>query len=76
MAKKTTKIQRQVKFTNSLSDEVTFFLEPEQPKQRQYETLRAYFVENLAAKDVAARFGYTIGALSLACPTEAWLAIS
>jgi hypothetical protein len=67
MVKKITRLQRQVKFTNSLSDEATFFLEPEQPKQRQYETLRAYFVENLAAKDVAARFGYTIGAFHVLC---------
>jgi transposase len=67
MARKTTKIQAQVKFRNSLSKEVRFFLEPEQPKQRQYETLRAYFVENLAAKDVAARFGYTIGAFHVLC---------
>jgi len=52
MAIKTTKAQSQVKFSNSLSNEARFFLEPEQPKQRQYEALRAYFVENLSAKDV------------------------
>jgi len=62
MAMKTTKTQSQVKFSNSLSNEARFFLEPEQPKQRQYEALRAYFVENLSAKDVAASFGYTPGA--------------
>jgi transposase len=42
-------------------------LEPEQPKQRQYEALRAYFVENLPATDVAARFGYTPGAFHVLC---------
>jgi transposase len=62
MAIKTTKTQLQVKFSNLLSNEARFFLEPEQPKQRQYEALRAYFVENLSAKDVAASFGYTPGA--------------
>lgn len=62
MAMKTTKTQLQVKFSNLLSNEARFFLEPEQPKQRQYEALRAYFVENLSAKDVAASFGYTPGA--------------
>jgi len=62
MAMKTTKTQSQFKFSNLLSKEARFFLEPEQPKQRQYEALRAYFVENLPAKDVAASFGYTPGA--------------
>ena len=54
-------------FDNLLSNEARFFLEPEQPKQRQYEALRAYFVENLPAKDVAARFGYTPGAFHVLC---------
>ena len=67
MARQTTKTQTQGKFRNLLSKEARFFLEPEQPKQRQYETLRAYFVENLAAKDVAARFGYTLGAFHVLC---------
>ena len=67
MARKTTKPQTPAKFRNSLSKETRFFLEPEQPKQRQYETLRAYFVENLAAKDVAAQFGYTLGAIHVLC---------
>jgi transposase len=67
MARKTTKTQSQIKFSNSLSKEARFFLEPEQPKQRQYEALRAYFVENLQAKDIAASFGYTPGAFHVLC---------
>ena len=67
MALKIIKAQTKYNFSNSLSKEVRFFLEPEQPKQRQYEALRAYFVENLTAMDVAARFGYTHGAFHVLC---------
>jgi hypothetical protein len=37
------------------------FLEPENTSQRQYEALRAYFVEGLLSAQAAARFGYTPG---------------
>jgi len=40
MVMKDTNTHIQYKFTKSLSDEARFFLEPEQPKQRQYEALR------------------------------------
>ena len=59
-----TGLQQYFNFDNSLSSEARFFLEPEQPKQRQYEALRAYFVENLPAKDVAARLAILL-ALSM-----------
>jgi transposase len=36
-----------------------YFVEPSEPAQRRYEALRAYFVEQLAASEVAARFGYS-----------------
>ena len=36
-----------------------FFAEPAEPAQRRYEALRAYFVEELAAADAGARFGYS-----------------
>src|SRR4051795_3204817 len=39
-----------------------FFLAPETPQQRQYEALRAYFVEKAPSHEVARRFGYTPGA--------------
>lgn len=40
-----------------------YFLRPRCPGQRQYEALRAVFVEGLSQKDAAARFGYSYGAL-------------
>lgn len=44
-----------------LTNEVRFFLEPASPTQRQYEALRAYFVDQLSTAKVAERFGYTPG---------------
>ena len=44
-----------------------FFLEPRQPRQRQYETLRAYFVEGRSPKEVARAFGYTVGSFHVLC---------
>ena len=44
-----------------------FFLSPEQPLQRQYEALRAYFVEGLASAVAAERFGYSPGAFRVLC---------
>src|SRR5438034_10828173 len=39
------------------------FLQPSNSTHRQYEALRAYFVEGLSSAAVAARFGYTPGSL-------------
>jgi hypothetical protein len=45
-----------------------FFLEPKQTFQRQYEALRAIFVEDEPLDRVAERFGYKPSALkSMAC---------
>jgi len=38
-----------------------FFLEPRNTTHRQYEALRAYFVEDLPSVEVAQRFGYSPG---------------
>jgi len=38
-----------------------FFLEPTNATHRQYEALRAYFVEDLPSAEVARRFGYSPG---------------
>ncbi|MFW6147984.1 MAG: hypothetical protein ACOC6B_06300 [Thermodesulfobacteriota bacterium] len=38
-----------------------FFLQPSNSTHRQYEALRAYFVEGLSSKEAARRFGYTEG---------------
>jgi hypothetical protein len=44
-----------------------FFLSPETALQRQYEALRAYFVEGLPSGDVARRFAYTAGSFRVLC---------
>jgi hypothetical protein len=43
------------------------FLEPSNPTHRQYEALRAYFVEGLPSAEVAHRFGYTPGSFRILC---------
>jgi hypothetical protein len=50
-----------------LSDPQRFFLEPSSPKQRQYEALRAYFVEHIPSAEVARAFGYTAGSFHVLC---------
>ena len=50
-----------------LSDIRRFFLEPHTPKQRQYEALRAYFVDGLPSKKVAQAFGYSVSAFHVLC---------
>src|SRR5215471_16027108 len=44
-----------------------FFERPATPSQRQYEALRAYFIEGLASPEVARRFGYTPAAFRMLC---------
>jgi len=50
---------------NSKSKKLTnltrVFLEPKNSTQRQYEALRAFFVDGLPSKEAARRFGYTHG---------------
>lgn len=43
------------------------FLEPANATHRQYEALRAFFVEKLPSKEVAERFGYTPGSFRVLC---------
>jgi hypothetical protein len=50
-----------------LSDIRRFFLQPVSPKQRQYEALRAYFVEGRPGPKVASSFGYSTGAFHVLC---------
>ena len=40
-----------------------FFSQPAQPYHRQYEALRAVFMEGHSQKEVADRFGYTYDSL-------------
>ena len=44
-----------------------FFCAPETATHRQYEALRAYFVEGLPGPEVARRFGYSPGAFRVLC---------
>ena len=43
------------------------FLEPANPTHRQYEALRAYFVEAIPSAEAAKRFGYTPGSFRVLC---------
>ncbi len=44
-----------------------FFLEPRSPRQRQYEALRAYFVDERPSAAAARLFGYTPGSFQVMC---------
>ena len=44
-----------------------FFLEATHPKHRQYEALRAYFVEGRASTEAAQAFGYSVGSFRVLC---------
>ena len=52
---------------DAITAEARFFLEPEQPRHRQYEALRAYFVQDLPSAEAARRFGYTAGSFRVLC---------
>jgi hypothetical protein len=45
----------------------TYFLEPANSTHRQYEALRAYFVDGLPSAEAARRFGYTAGSFRVLC---------
>ena len=51
----------------TLSPDARFFLVPEEPLHRQYEALRAFFVDGQPSHEVARRFGYTPGAFRVLC---------
>jgi transposase len=51
----------------SLTECCRFFEEPATPRQRQYEALRAFFVEELTSAEAAQRFGYSPGAFRVLC---------
>jgi len=42
-------------------------MQPDHPKQRQYEAMRAFFVEGLSSYDAARAFGYSPGAFRVLC---------
>jgi transposase len=44
-----------------------FFAQPAAPRQRQYEALRAFYVERQPSAEVARRFGYSAGTFRVLC---------
>jgi transposase len=51
----------------SLTDCRHFFAKPATPRQRQYEALRAFYLDGLPSAEVARRFGYSPGAFRVLC---------
>ena len=49
------------------SPEARFFAAPEKPLHRQYEALRAFFLDGQPSHEVAQRFGYTPGSFRVLC---------
>jgi len=49
------------------SQAAAFFLAPNERLHRQYEALRAFFVEELASAEAAQRFGYSAGSFRVLC---------
>ena len=47
--------------------QAAFFLSPQEPLHRQYEALRAYFVDRLPSVEAARRFGYSPGSFRVLC---------
>lgn len=51
----------------TLTDPPAFFRQPRHPKQRQYEALRAYYLEGRSSQEAARAFGYSPGAFRVLC---------
>jgi len=51
----------------NLTDIAAFFLQPANSTHRQYEALRAFFVEGLPSAEAARRFGYSPGSFRVLC---------
>ena len=51
----------------SLTECRNFFARPATPRQRQYEALRAFYVDQLPSAECARRFGYSPGAFRVLC---------
>ena len=49
------------------SQTTAFFLSPQEPLHRQYEALRAFFVEDLLSAEAAQLFGYSPGSFRVLC---------
>ena len=51
----------------NLTQYARYFLKPQNANHRQYEALRAYFVQSLPSAETARRFGYTPGSFRVLC---------
>jgi transposase len=56
-----------IKAPYSITECRRFFGQPATARQRQYEALRAFFVEGLRSAEAARRFGYSPGAFRVLC---------
>lgn len=56
-----------IRAPKSLTDCRRFFEEPTTARQRQYEALRAYFLDQVPTTEAARRFGYSPGAFRVLC---------
>lgn len=56
-----------VRTPKQITDPRSFFAEPCHPRHRQYEALRAYFLEGLRSTEAAERFGYRPVAFRVLC---------
>src|SRR5207237_10351115 len=52
---------------NKITHLVHVFLNPSNPTHRQYEALRAFFVDHLPSQESARRFGYSYGSFRVLC---------
>ncbi|MBI2525835.1 MAG: hypothetical protein HYV93_07605 [Candidatus Rokubacteria bacterium] len=52
---------------NAITDPAAYFLEPQHPRQRQYEALRAFFAEGQPSGVAAWQFGYPPGSFRVLC---------
>jgi len=50
-----------------MQDIVTAFIEPRNATHRQYEALRAFFVDGIPQTEIAETFGYSVGAFRVMC---------
>src|SRR5215472_204605 len=56
-----------IRAPKSLTDCRRFFEQPATARQRQYEALRAYFLDQIPTTEAARRFGYSPGAFRVLC---------
>ena len=56
-----------IEIAKNITDFTAFFLQPKNSTHRQYEALRAYFVEGLSSNEAARRFGYSPGSFRVLC---------